>query len=460
MGKKIDHIGETNIAKNGMKMTIIAYKNNKDIDIQFEDGTIVYNKIYANFKNGNIANPTLRATMRIGETNVAKNGMKITIIAYRDAHDIDIQFEDGTIVYNKQYAFFKIGKIKHPDTKIIKNRVGETNIAKNGMKMTIIAYRGCNDIDIQFEDNAIVYNKAYHCFKNGTIKHPNVNIRHNNSVIKHINETRTMNCGLKATIIKYHNCNNIDIQFEDGTIVYNKKYIKFQKGIIKHPNINVNNVKAITKHVGETRMMNCGIKATIIKYYNYHNIDVQFENGTIVRNKTYDSFKKGKIAKPITKHIGETRMMRCGLEATVIECHNFENISVQFEDNTIVYNKAYASFKKGMIKHPNINTHIIKSIAKHINETHTMNCGLKATIIKYHTAENVDVQFENNMIIYNKTYGCFKRGSIGIPKIINTIKLKEFAYKLNDDWYYICSHPTWMEDKILSVKEIYAYQPN
>jgi len=31
--------------------------------------------------------------------------------------------------------------------------------------------------------------------------------------------------------------------------------------------------------LGETRMMNCGMEATIIRYGKYSNIDVRFEDG-------------------------------------------------------------------------------------------------------------------------------------------------------------------------------------
>lgn len=56
---------------------------------------------------------------------------------------------------------------------MIKNRVGETNIANNGQVMTIIEYRNCNDIDIEFEDGTVVKNKNYGNFKLGNIKNPN-----------------------------------------------------------------------------------------------------------------------------------------------------------------------------------------------------------------------------------------------------------------------------------------------
>ena len=56
---------------------------------------------------------------------------------------------------------------------MIKNRVLETNIANNGQVMTIIGYINGNDIDIQFEDGTIVKNRTYRRFKEGKIKNPN-----------------------------------------------------------------------------------------------------------------------------------------------------------------------------------------------------------------------------------------------------------------------------------------------
>ena len=51
---------------------------------------------------------------RVGEVSYNTKGEKMTIIAYRNSIDIDIQFEDGSITYNKQYRYFKNGKIAHP----------------------------------------------------------------------------------------------------------------------------------------------------------------------------------------------------------------------------------------------------------------------------------------------------------------------------------------------------------
>lgn len=50
---------------------------------------------------------------RTGETRVLNQGMKATIIEYRNANDIDIQFEDGYIKTTR-YCHFKSGRVINP----------------------------------------------------------------------------------------------------------------------------------------------------------------------------------------------------------------------------------------------------------------------------------------------------------------------------------------------------------
>ena len=51
---------------------------------------------------------------RIGEKNKSNEGLIMTLIAYRSSLDINIQFENGVIIYNRKYGDFKRGKIKNP----------------------------------------------------------------------------------------------------------------------------------------------------------------------------------------------------------------------------------------------------------------------------------------------------------------------------------------------------------
>ena len=224
---------------------------------------------------------------RLGETRMMKCGMKATIIRYGSATDIDVRFEDGTVVKNRWYGNFKKGEIANPNIKTFTEvRLGETRMMNCGMEATIIRYGGATDIDVRFEDGAVAKNKAYGEFKKGGIAHPSTTAK------ARLGETRMMNCSMKATIIRYENADDINICFEDGKVVEHKTYRAFKKGYIAHQNTNV----PVKAHLGETQMMNCGMEATIIRYEGNTNIDVRFEDENVVEHKTYNAFKKGYIA--------------------------------------------------------------------------------------------------------------------------------------------------------------------
>ena len=53
-----------------------------------------------------------------------------------------------------------------------------------------------------------------------------------------------------------------------------------------------------TDRLGETRMMNCGMEAAIVRYNGVHDIDVRFEDGAVVEHKGYSALKNGKISHP------------------------------------------------------------------------------------------------------------------------------------------------------------------
>ncbi len=184
----------------------------------------------------------------------------------------------------------------------------------------------------------------------------------------------------------------------------------------------------------ETRMQKCGMECTIIEYMGYHNITVQFTDGTIVEHKGYNNFVRGSIQNPNIssclqqsyhnqrkQRIGETRMQNCGMECTIIEYHDFHNITVKFVDNTVLEHKEYDRFKAGNILNPNIGSRQISSILKHrkqhVGETRAQNCGMKCTIIKYTSWPDITVKFTDGTIIEHRTYGNFKNGQINNTNI-------------------------------------------
>ena len=339
MPKFIDRTGEKRMMKCGLEATIIRYGGSQDIDVKFEDGQVVYHRDYSAFKKGAIAPPI----ERLGEKKMMNCGLEATIIRYGSSKDIDVQFEDGQVVYHSYYSSFKKGKIAPPIDPRKTVHIGEKRMMNCGLEATIIRYGSAIDIDVQFEDGQVVYKRTYTAFKKGSISPP-IDPRYS-----HLGEKRMMNCGLEATIIRYGGAIDIDVQFEDGQVVYHSCYFSFKIGSIAPP------IDPRYSHVGEKRMMNCGLEATIIRYGSSRDIDVQFEDGQVVYKRTYKDFKKGTIAPPIDLRylrVGEKRMMNCGLEATIIRYGSYTDIDVQFEDGQVVYHRDYTSFKKGTIAHP------------------------------------------------------------------------------------------------------------
>lgn len=161
-------------------------------------------------------------TDRLGKTKMMSCGMEATIIRYGGATDIDVHFEDGTVVKHKTYRAFKKGYISHPNTK---DRLGEAREMKCKMEATIIRYGSAKDIDVRFKDGAIAKHKTYNLFKEGGIANPNMKV----SAEDRLGETRMMNCGMEATIIRYNTNKDIDVRFKDGTLVKHRQYREFKK---------------------------------------------------------------------------------------------------------------------------------------------------------------------------------------------------------------------------------------
>ena len=450
MAIKTDRLGKTKMMSCGMEATIIRYGGATDIDVHFEDGTVVKHKTYRAFKKGYIAHPNTKD--RLGEAREMKCKMEATIIRYGSAKDIDVRFKDGAIAKHKTYNLFKKGEIANPNIKAsAENRLGETKMMNCGMEATIIQYKNAMDIDVRFEDGTVVEYKTYSAFKKGEIANPNIKAFAKNC----FGETRMMNCGMEATIIRYGKYADIDVRFEDGAVVEHKAYSAFKKGYIAHPN---------TKdRLGEAREMKCKMEATIIRYGSAKDIDVRFKDGAIAKHKTYNLFKEGGIANPNIKasaenRLGETRTMNCGMEATIIRYNRCDNINVRFEDGAVVKHRKYREFKKGEIANPNIK-------ASRLGKTRMMNCGMETTIIRYNTAKDIDIRFEDGTVVEHRTYNSFKNGTIAHPLIRLGCDSKNFhgfickqGFKDKDRVLYkcICKH-CGLED-VLTPQEMIEHE--
>ena len=404
--KKTNRIGEERLMSCGLKAKIIAFRNYQDIDIQFEDGTIREHCFCGSFVQGKIAlQKRGNEKNRVGKKRVMNNGKTATIIAYRNAKDIDIQFENGSISKHRRYDEFKRGRVLSARQSCI----GEERMMHCGLKAKIIAYRQANDIDVEFENGTIVEHRLYSSFRKETIKCPNHIVclaEHKNA---RIGEEHVMHCGMKATVIAYRRAMDIDVQFEDGTVVKNRTYNDFSVRRIKHPSLPIK----YKERFGETKVMKCGMKATVMAYRNPTDIDVQFENGAIREHCAYSNFTQGTIRESMREtnkadeRIGEKKIMKNGLEATIIAYKNCTNIDVQFPSGIIIKKQSYSRFKAGLITEKRYNQG-----ENRIGQSRMMNCGRMATIIAYKSSADIDVQLDTGKIIKSRAYYEFLKGSI------------------------------------------------
>ena len=249
--QKIDRRGEVYTSSCGQKMTIIRYENANDIDVEFEDGTVVTNKKYSNFKTGNISNPNVEDNLKNmraketheGEQSTNKSGFIMTLLRYGNAKDCDVMFEDGMIVRHRYYAAFKNGMIAHPEHNKKNARthlIGEKNTALNGMEMTIIGYasKTPGSVVVEFEDGYIT-TVTSSAFVKGEVKNPNIK-PYQKTANERIGKVFLCKNGLHFTVTGYEGTHKVSGMFEDGEVVARTDWSSICAGTVGHPDLSAN----------------------------------------------------------------------------------------------------------------------------------------------------------------------------------------------------------------------------
>lgn len=157
MSKKIDRTGEKKTMNCGMVAEIISYRNANDIDVRFENGDIMKNKTYSSFKKGNITNKPFNGKERVGEIVINKRGERMELIEWHDSYNVTIKFDNGYVLKNIVYHNFKKGKVKNPFGNNVFNigYIGDTKTTdENGKKLKSYVcwcsmLQRCYDIDCE-----------------------------------------------------------------------------------------------------------------------------------------------------------------------------------------------------------------------------------------------------------------------------------------------------------------------
>lgn len=180
-----------------------------------------------------------------------------------------------------------------------------------------------------------------------------------------------MNCGVGATVIGYRNANHMTIRFDDGYIVEDLGWDRFERGEVRHPYKQRGDIiKMANDRIGEQKTMNCGVDAIIVYYETAHKMMVMFSDGSTKWCK-YREFVAGEVQCPSVKkkhHASALRsqrlrekrlhsrsMMNCGMECEIVEYTNAKDggIVVRFDDG-MTLTASWHNFTTHSIHNPNL----------------------------------------------------------------------------------------------------------
>ena len=121
-----------------------------------------------------------KKTNRLGETRKMNCGMDATIIAYRNAIDMDVRFDNGSVRQHVQYSHFICGKVLNPAirSKHLSKWIRRSKRMHNGLQATITAYRNINDVDVVFENGVKRQHVRCSSFERGSISCPGVKTKY------------------------------------------------------------------------------------------------------------------------------------------------------------------------------------------------------------------------------------------------------------------------------------------
>lgn len=115
--KFIDRKNELHTTKQGFTIEIIEYFGCDNSTIRFEDGTVLYGKDYRDIKKGTIKKPI----NILKEIHITNEGYEVEIIEYFNNKNCTIKFKDSqkTILKNISLINLKVGCVKNPNHKSV-----------------------------------------------------------------------------------------------------------------------------------------------------------------------------------------------------------------------------------------------------------------------------------------------------------------------------------------------------
>lgn len=274
----------------GMRARCKCYRSNRDIDVEFEDGTVIEHRSAGDFVRGKVFNPNVR-NKYVGLVVPQPGGHTAECIACRGWDDIDIRFEDGVVIEHIIRRRFLEGIVRHPS--VYSDYIGQELTTLDGRHCVCTAYRSAKDVDVVLDDGTELKGYGHGYFTGWEI----VKIGQTKSIVGAV---APADCGMNAKCIADRGFYDIDIQFDDGTVVTGVTRRNFLNGAVPNPNVKLFDYpkRSHLKILGDRKMMNCGFWCTVTEYISCKDITVTFDDGTVAKHKRRDQYLEGDILHP------------------------------------------------------------------------------------------------------------------------------------------------------------------
>lgn len=435
--KASERIGVESTSRDGKRAQVVSYSTCENFIIRFCDGKEMKLKNWRYFIEGNFNyekhfKASRNREERIGEKKVMNNGLTAEVIEYRGSHDMDILFEDGGKRTGVSWRDFCIGSIAHPTIpggnvsqnelvlRFYLESLGFVRIPQRSKRSDRVGLEG-KELDL-YNDKlkiAIEYDGEYSHTKNKDDEGKNKIVEKLGIKLYRFREPGCSGVSGRNYILEDSRFMSASLEcclksFVRDVLKKDDKFINFEKDkrTIKEY---VSNNKRATIHLYEKKKMNNGMVAEIIKMSSCRNITVQFEDGEIVKTR-WERFSTGSVAVPscyARNHIGDKKIQNRGNEeAEIIEVKDANHITVKFKDGTIVKDRKYEDFIHGAIGKPGIPQLRRTLKNERLWTEKIMRNGMKAKIVRYGSANDIDIKFSNGTIVMHKTYANFCSGSV------------------------------------------------
>ncbi len=223
--------------------------------------------------------------------------------------------------------------------------------------------------------------------------------------------------GHYAEVIRYTDSEHITLLW-DNKAVSTSAYKRFRDGRVSYK------TSDISRCIGDKKKQKNGHIAEIIKGPMSGNISVRFEDGTIVGNTTFWQWEQGNISYPAKyeetrkHHVGRQEMQKNGYVYVIDYVEHTNKVHGHFLDGkntkTITSIKA---FNMGVIPHPDGDEEQIRQKKERLGSGLIQSNGLTLTIDRYRTSQDCGGYFEDGTRVEKFKYYKASTGHVGHPTL-------------------------------------------